>query len=106
MAKFDNSSTSQKSDILLRTYTGENLDAVSSVSVDVRYKEHIAHLPLTMVAGRGLSLLGQDWLQHIKFDWKALHLVGTPLTLASLLDCHKALFRNKLGTVKGTSAKL
>ena len=45
-------------------------------------------------------------LQHIKFDWKTLHLVGTPLTLASLLYRQKALFCNKLGTVKGTSAKL
>ena len=48
----------QKSDILLQTYTGEHLDVVSSVSIDVRYKEHIAHLPMTMVAGRGASLLG------------------------------------------------
>ena len=39
-------------------------------------------------------------------DWEALHQVGTPLTLADLLDRHKALFRNELGTVKGTSAKL
>ena len=37
----------QKSDILLWTYTGEHLDVVGSVSVDVRYKEHIAHLSLT-----------------------------------------------------------
>ena len=32
--------------------------------------------------------------------------MGTPLTVADLLDCHKALFRNELGTVKGTSTKL
>ena len=96
----------QKSDILLRTYTGEHLDVVRSISVDVHYKEQIAHLPLTVVAGRGPSLLGRDWLQHIRLDWKALHQVGTPLTLADFLDRHKALFRNELGTVKGTSAKL
>ena len=56
-----------------------------------------------MVAGRGSSLLGRDWLQHIKLDWKTFHLVGTLPTLASLLDCCKALFCNKL---EGTSAKL
>ena len=49
---------STKSDILLQTYTDEHLDFVSSVSVDVRYKEHIIHLPLTVVASRGPSLLG------------------------------------------------
>ena len=96
----------QKSDILLRTYTGKHLDVVGSISVDVHYKEQTVHLPLTVVAGRGPSLLGRDWLQHIRLDWKALHQVGTPLTLADFLDRHKALFRNELGTVKGTSAKL
>ena len=51
----------QRSDILLQTYTGEHLDVVSSVSIDVRYKKHIyiAYLPLTVVAGRGTSLLGR-----------------------------------------------
>ena len=34
----------QKPDILFWTYTGEHLHDVGSVSVDVRYKEHIAHL--------------------------------------------------------------
>ena len=86
----------QKSDILLRTYTGEHLEVVGSVSVDVHYKEQMAHLPLTVVAGGGPSLLGQDWLQHIRLDWKALHLVRKPATLADLLDRHKALFRNEL----------
>ena len=73
----------QKSDILLRTYTGEHLDVVGSVSIDVRYKEHTApidvrykehtaHLPLTVVAGRGPSLLGQDWLQHIQIGLESL----------------------------------
>ena len=104
MAKF--APPLQKSDILLQTYTGEHLDVVSSVPVDVRYKEHIAHLLLTVVAGRGPSLLSRNWLWHIKLDWKALHLVGTPPTLASLLDSHKALFHDELGTVKDTSAKL
>ena len=77
----------QKSDILLQTYTGEHLNVVGSVSIDVHYKEQVAHLPLTMVAGRGPSLLGRDWLQHIRLDWKALHLVGASPTLADLLDC-------------------
>ena len=68
----------QKSDILFQTSTGEHLDVVGSVFVDVTYKEYIAHLPLTVVAGRGPSLLGWDWLQHIKLDWKAWYLVGIP----------------------------
>ena len=48
----------QKSDILLQTYTSEHLDVVGSVSIDICHKEQIAHLPLTVLAGRGPSLLG------------------------------------------------
>ena len=59
-----------------------------------------------MVAGNGLSLLGRDWLQHIRLDWKSLHQVRTLPTLAHLLDHHKAIFCDELGTVKCTSAKL
>ena len=59
-----------------------------------------------MVDGSGPSLLGRDWLQHIRLDWKALHQVGTLSTLAALLDHHKALCCDELDTVKGTSAKL
>ena len=96
----------QKSNVLLRTYTGEKLDVVGSVSVDVRYKEQIAHLPLTVVVGSGPSLFGRDWLLHLTLDWKSLHHVALSPTLADLLDHHKALFRDKLGTLKGTTAKL
>ena len=87
----------QKFDILLRTYTGEHLDVVSSVSV-YQYMSDVTRNIL-------LTFPDQDWLRHIKLDWKALHLVGTPPTLACLLDCHEALFHDKLGTMKDTSAK-
>ena len=73
-AKFYGSPTLKKqSNVLLRTYTGENLEIASSVSVNVCYKEQTIHLPLILVAGSGPSLLGQDWLQHIRLNWKALH---------------------------------
>ena len=61
----------QKSNVLLRTYTGEKLDVVGSVSVDVCYKEQTAHLPLTVVVGSGPSLFGRDWLLHLTLDWKS-----------------------------------
>ena len=59
-----------------------------------------------MVAGSGPSLLGRDWLLHITLDWKSLYNVEMSPTLTDLLDRHKALFRDELGTLKGTSAKL
>ena len=104
--KSDTAPPIKESNVLLQTYTGEHLDTVGSISVDVCYKEQSVHLPLTVVAGGGPSLFGRDWLQHIRLDWKTLNHVGTSPTLEGLLDRHKALFRDELGTVKGTSAKL
>ena len=68
--------------------------------------EQTAHLPLTVVAGSGPSLLDRDWLLHVTLDWKALYNVEMSPTLTDLLDCHKALFCDELGTLKSTSAKL
>ena len=50
----------KQSSILLRTYTGEHLEVVSSASVDVCYKEQITHFPLIVVASSDPSLLGWD----------------------------------------------
>ena len=40
----------KQSSVLLRTYTGEHLEIVGSVSVDVCYKEQTTHLPLIVLA--------------------------------------------------------
>ena len=64
-----------------------------------------------VVKGRGPSLFGQDWLQHITLDWKTLNNVQTraatdELTLSAVLTHHKAAFSDELGIIQGTSAKL
>jgi len=37
------------------------------------YKDQNADLNLLVVAGEGPSLLGHDWLSHIKLDWTRLN---------------------------------
>ena len=100
----------QKSNVLLQTYTGEKLARCCwfCFRIDVRYKEQTAHLPFSDCGfvGSGPSLFGRDWLLHLTLDWKSLHRVALAPTLADLLDCHKGLFRDELGTLKGTTAKL
>lgn len=44
-------------------------------------------------------------MQVIKLDWQQIHAVKQS-DLKSILDTHEAVFRDELGTLKGTSAKI
>ena len=59
----------------LCTYTGQRLDVVGVVEVNVLYKDQNTTLSLVIVKGRGPSLLGRDWLSVIRLDWSQFHKV-------------------------------
>ena len=97
-----------KSDMLLRTYSGAKLPVLGIISVDVHCNDQTVKLPLVVVQGGGPSLFGRDWLQHIQLDWRTLSNVSTAnkLSLSTVLTRHTAVFKDELGRVRGTSAKL
>ena len=66
-----------KSHVKVRTYSGEHIGVLGSMEVQVQYQDQDITLPLTVVEGDGQSLLGRDWLQHIRLDWSQVHSVGT-----------------------------
>ena len=50
------------------------------VQVQGDHKAPLKQLDLHVVAGKGASLLGRNWLRHIQVDWEALNLFSlTPL---------------------------
>ena len=55
----------------LRTYSGERMQVVGVVEVDVTYGTLRATLPLYVVEGTGPSLFGQNWLEAIRPDWES-----------------------------------
>ncbi len=89
----------QEVKINLRTSTGEELVVLGSTQVRVQYKEQQEDLCLLVVQGNGPSLLGRDWLTKIRLDWHELHLVqpSSALTLDSVIEKHRTLFKNELG---------
>ena len=93
----------------LTTYTGEVIDILGEVEVTVQYKGQEKKLNLLVVTEEGPSLLGRDWLTHIKLDWSQLNHIQTFNTSTAscqpILDKHKAVFEKGLGTVKGVTAK-
>ncbi|XP_064486429.1 uncharacterized protein LOC135398834 isoform X2 [Ornithodoros turicata] len=101
----------QKTDLKLRTYTGEEVAPLGVVQVQVQYNNQAASLPLYVVHQPGPPLLGRQWLRCIRLDWPSLCnfcRVSVPQDTAKdvkrklnlLLDKYGAIFKDELGTVK------
>ncbi|CAC5395318.1 unnamed protein product [Mytilus coruscus] len=56
------------------------------------------------------NLLGRDWLNKLRLDWKDIFsVVGTdnqPSDLNVIMEANKEVFKDELGTVKGMKAKI
>ena len=59
----------QPSNIVLKTYTGEQIPVKRSMKVDVSYGEQChRNLKLFVVQGSGSGLMGRDWLRVVTLD--------------------------------------
>ena len=96
----------EPSNTKLRTYTGEHIVVLGKATVTVKYKEQTKQLPLHIVGGNGPSLMGRDWLAELTLNWKDIFSLGEQQTIQSVLDQHKALFKEELGKICGVQAKL
>ena len=62
---------------------------------------------LIVVESKGPSLLGRNWLKYIRLDWNTIARVhAVPKTISALLEQHKPLFSEGLGTVEPFRATL
>ena len=97
-------------DIKLSTYTGESIKVAGQVLVDaeIQGKAVDKPLPLLVVEGSGPSLLGQDWLQHVRLDWLSITKIHAKVTseVESLISEFPAVFADGLVTYTGPPARL
>ncbi len=102
----------QKTNIVLKTYTGQPVPVRGSISVDVDYGEqHVRNLKLLVVKGSGPSLLGPDWLSVLRLDWRKNSRVDTcgdtaETRLSELKEKYQEVFFPALGTITPFQAKL
>ena len=89
----------------LKTYSGSALTVLGHLQVQVKYQDQAANLPIIVIAGDGPSLLGRDWLAHLKLDWKRICHIRTK-ALEDVLLKHPQIFQEGLGTLKGHKATL
>ena len=71
----------RESKVLLKTYSRERLSVKGEIAVCVQHNGQSQELVLTIVAGQGPSLLGRDWLKHLRLDWKEVHALRLRLTV-------------------------
>ena len=92
----------------LHTYTREGIAVKGVVEVRVKYGDQEKDLTLTIVDDNGTTLLGRDWLCHIKLDWATLNHISQDncSELKSLLSTYSTLFSQGLGRIEGTTAHL
>ena len=99
-----------KTDVVLRTYTGELIPVVGEVLVNVQHGEREQKdMPLIVIREDGPCLLGRNWLEMIQLDWKTIASVTRyhcSQRLEAILNRFSNVFAAELGTITGFQAKL
>ena len=80
---------------LLKTYTGEKLQVLGQLQVQVEYGDQVQLLPLLVVAGSGPSLWGRNWLAAIRLNWA--HIKQVHMGFGPLLQKYNEVFQKELG---------
>jgi len=100
------------SSLKLHSYPSKPLDVLGSCSVKVTVHGKTATLPLVVVKGDGISLLGRNWLEEIKLDWNEVAKINGITRpphhekLDNLLKQYEDIFRDELRQCKQIKAKL
>ena len=81
-----------KSDVILKTYSGECLKVVGEISAVVEYdNQPKQELSLVVVDGNGPTLFGRNWLSKIRLNWHDIKKIYSGVE--SLLRKYNALFQ-------------
>ena len=89
--------TLQKSPVILRTYTGENLAILGTITVIATYNSQTNTLPLLVVKDEGPNLMGRDWLAKFRVDWQGIHQLQSSNKVDDLLTKFQNIFKDELG---------
>lgn len=94
----------QPSLVKLKTYTGQGIQVLGQHTVQVGYEGAQHSLPLVVGGGDRPTLFGRNWLEVIQLDWGSIKAAASQLE--TLLEQHKPVFQEGLGTVKGAPTTL
>ena len=92
--------------VVLRTYSGEKLIPEGKLKVPVVWNEEKLNLDLTVVKTSGPALLGRDWMSKLKVQLPEVKHMTQLETLDGILNAHKDLFKDELGKLTASTAKI
>ena len=84
--------------IKLKAYNGVQIPVYGEVHLPVVYEQQELVLPLIVVDGDGPPLLGRNWLEQLKLNWR-FH-VSEADTLSYVLSRHKMVFERNWEPLK------
>ena len=70
--KLKNKVNTERTEIRLKTFTGEVIPVVGKCQVNVTYQGKTERLPLIIVKNEGPALFGRDWLMKIPLRWEEI----------------------------------
>ena len=93
-------------DLVLRTYTAEEVRQEWSPKVKVAYEGKEFTLPLLVVKGNGPTLLGRNWQEKVRLNWPVIkQFVPVNLQLEKVVQSYSHLFNEGL-EIQGVKAKI
>ena len=90
----------------LKTYTGQDIQVLGVVSLNIRYRQKDVCSSIHVVAGGGPNLLGRDLITALLQDLKQIRSLNLSSPLQVLLDKHSTLFSKQLGGFNGPPVSL
>jgi hypothetical protein len=76
----------------------------------VKYEDQEGVWPLLVITEKGPNLIGRNWLQEIKINWKNLFQLkedkNTSVKVNKLLEKYEEVFHEDLGTFSGPKVKI
>lgn len=99
--KYFNHIVIHKKNLILRSYTGDTIDTLGYIDVDVRFGRHSAKLKLYVVENGGPPLMGRTWIKELKLSIVECHKITERDSIASKLKReYPEVFAEGLGTFK------
>ncbi|XP_064462824.1 uncharacterized protein K02A2.6-like [Ornithodoros turicata] len=98
----------QESRVVLKSFTGEKVRPIGEVQVEQGTEEY--SLNFQVIDFDGPPLLGRDWLEVIKVDWKSIKTLkackGREANVECILEEFKDVFADELGCIRDFEAKV
>ena len=92
--------------VQLKTFSGEEIPLVGQFHGSVKYENQELTLPVIVVKGNRLALLGRNWLERLKLNWRNVFSVYAPDTDLSNVTYLKQKFPDVFQEGIGTFVNL